>query len=104
MWLLTATTEMRRSELLGVRRDSLDLDKGTLTIDETLISVAGRAEESDNKSEAGVRIVALDAFSIGALRQHLTMLNKEHHAFGTAYAPGGWLSSGRAVPGRTPTR
>jgi integrase len=31
MWVLAATTGMRRSELLGVRRDSLDLDAGTLT-------------------------------------------------------------------------
>jgi integrase len=44
MWVLAATTGMRRSELLGIRRDSLDLGTGTLTIDETLISVAGRAE------------------------------------------------------------
>jgi len=52
MWVLAATTGMRRSELLGVRRDSLDLDTGTLTIDETLISVGGRAEESDGKTTA----------------------------------------------------
>jgi hypothetical protein len=53
--VLVATTGMRRSELLGVRRPGLDLDAGTLHIDETLISVAGRAEESDGKTAAGVR-------------------------------------------------
>ncbi len=91
MWVLAATTGMRRSELLGVRRDSLDLGAGTLTIDETLISVAGRAEESDGKTEAGVRTVSLDAFTIAALRRHLAMLDVERQAFGPAYAAGGWL-------------
>ena len=66
MWVLAATTGMRRSELLGVRQDSLDLNAGTLTIDETLISVGGRAEESDGKTTAGVRTVTLDAFTIAA--------------------------------------
>lgn len=91
MWVLAATTGMRRSELLGVRRDSLDLDAGTLTIDETLISVAGRAEESDGKTEAGVRTVSLDAFTIAAIRRHLAMLDVEQQAFGPAYPAAGWL-------------
>jgi integrase len=91
LWVLAATTGMRRSELLGARRDSLDLNTGTLTIDETLISVAGRAEESDGKTEAGVRTVSLDAFTIAALQQHLTMLDVERQAFGGAYPEGGWL-------------
>jgi integrase len=82
---------MRRSELLGVRRDSLDLDAGTLTIDETLISVGGRAEESDGKTAAGVRTVSLDAFTIAALRRHLAVLDIEQQAFGPAYPPDGWL-------------
>ncbi len=90
MWILAATTGMRRSELLGVRRDALDLDAGTITIDETLISVAGRAEESDGKTDAGVRTVSLDAFMVAALRLHLVMLDDERAAFGAAYA-GGWL-------------
>lgn len=91
MWVLAATTGMRRSELLGVRRDSLDLDAGTLTIDETLISVGGRAEESDGKTAAGVRTVSLDTFTIAALRRHLAMLHVERQAFGPAYPADGWL-------------
>ena len=74
-----------------VRRSGLDLDAGTLDIDETLISVAGRAEESDGKTAAGVRCVALDAFTVEALRGHLAMLDEERRAFGEAYHGGGWL-------------
>lgn len=91
MWVLAATTGMRRSELLGVRRDSLDLDTGTLTIDGTLISVGGRPEESDGKTAAGVRTVSLDAFTIASLQQHLAMLDVEQQAFGPAYPHDGWL-------------
>ena len=91
MWVLAATTGMRRSELLGVRRDSLNLDTGTLTIDETLISVAGRAEESNGKTEARLRTVSLDAFTIAALQRHLAMLDVEQQAFGPAYPAGDWL-------------
>ena len=51
IWVLAATTGMRRSELLGVRRELLDLDAGTLAMGaETLVSVGGRAEESDGRS------------------------------------------------------
>jgi integrase len=91
MWVLAATTGMRRAELLGVRRDKLDLDAGTLTIDETLISAAGRAEESDGKTEAGVGTVSLGSFTIAALQRHLDMLDAERQVFGPAYAAGGWL-------------
>ncbi|MEN3264321.1 MAG: hypothetical protein V7646_1215 [Pseudonocardia sp.] len=56
-----------------------------------MISVGGRAEESDGKTDAGVRTVSLDAFTVGALRPHLAMLDDERAAFGTACAAGGWL-------------
>jgi integrase len=62
-----------------------------LTLDDTLISVDGRVEESDGKSEAGERIISLDAFTVAALRKHLAMLDEEQRAFGSAYADGGWL-------------
>jgi integrase len=91
MWILAATTGMRRSELLGAHRQSLDLNLKTLSLDDTLISVDGRAEQSDGKSEAGERVISLDAFTVAALRQHLAMLDAERTAFGSAYAGGGWL-------------
>ena len=41
MWLLAATTGMRRSELAGVDRELLDLDARTLAIEDTRVVVAG---------------------------------------------------------------
>jgi len=43
MWVLAATTGLRRSELAGVERDMLDLDRGTLTVENTRVVVRGHA-------------------------------------------------------------
>jgi hypothetical protein len=53
MWLLAATTGMRRSELADVHSELLDLDARTLAIDDTRVVVAGYTVESDGKSNAG---------------------------------------------------
>ncbi|MEK6438160.1 hypothetical protein [Pseudonocardia sp. T1-2H] len=95
---------MRRSELLGVRRDLLDLDTGTLKIDDTLISVGGRAEESDGKSDAGVRQVSLDAFTVASLRQHLAMLDEERRRSSAPMHQAAGCSSGRTDAGHIPIR
>jgi hypothetical protein len=52
MWLLAATTGMRRSELAGVTIEMLDLDAGVLRIEDTRVVVAGKAVVPDGKSDA----------------------------------------------------
>lgn len=69
MWVLAATTGMRRSELAGVRRQMLDLDTGHLRVEGTRVVVAGRAQESDGKSAAGRREISLDSFTCAKLRK-----------------------------------
>ncbi len=85
MWLLSATTGMRRSELAGVDRDLLDLDAGTLAIADTRVVVAGHTIDSDGKSESGVRTISLDTFSVEVLRRYLAVLDAERAAFGAEY-------------------
>jgi integrase len=60
LWVLVATTGMRRSELAGADRDLHDLDAGTPTMEDTRVVVDGKAQESDGKTASGVRTVALD--------------------------------------------
>jgi integrase len=84
MWLLAATTGMRRSELAGADRELLDLDSATLGIEDTRVVVAGQTIDSDGKSNSGVRVISLDAFTIQLLRQHLAVLDDERAAFGLA--------------------
>ena len=67
MWLLAATTGMRRSELAGVRRDMLDLKTGVLRVEDTRVVVAGRSHHSDGKTAAGRRGISLDTFTCAEL-------------------------------------
>lgn len=85
LWVLEATSGMRRCELAGARRDCLDLDAGTLAIEITRVVVDGKVVESDGKTENAQRIMALDPFTLAALRVHLTQLDNEAKEFGTDY-------------------
>jgi integrase len=51
LWVLEATSGIRRSELAGARRDRLDLEAGTLAIEATRVSMDGKVVESDGKTE-----------------------------------------------------
>ncbi len=68
MWVLAATTGMRRSELAGVDRESLDLENGTIALANTRVVVGGRVEDSDGKTKSSNRTISLDSFTITALR------------------------------------
>jgi integrase len=85
LWLLAATTGMRRSELAGADRELLNLDQGTLSIEDTRVVVAGRTVDSDGKSNSGVRTISQDAFTVELLRTYLAMLDEEREAFGDGY-------------------
>ncbi len=91
MWVLAATTGMRRSELAGVRRQMLDLDTGHLRVEGTRVVVAGRAQESDGKSAAGRRAISLDSFSCAQLRMLIDVLQSERRAVGKDYPSHGLL-------------
>jgi integrase len=92
MWVLAATTGMRRSEFAGVERDMLDLEHGTLTIENTRVVVKGRATDSDGKTEGSCRTISLDPFTVTALRQYVEMIDNERDAFGTSYPDHGKLT------------
>jgi integrase len=109
LWLLAATTGMRRSELAGADRDLLVLDvgAGTLTITDTRIVVNGHTVESDGKTESGVRTISLDGFTISLLRNYLASLDREREAFGAGYPTHGKLmryEDGRPLHADTITR
>ena len=77
LWVLEATSGMRRCELAGLRRDLLDLAAGTLTIDTTRVVVDGKVIESDGKTENAQRVLALDPFTLAVLRIHVEKLDQE---------------------------
>lgn len=91
MWVLAATTGMRRSELAGAERNRLDLTSAVLEIADTRVVVDGKAIDSDGKSDDSVRRISLDPFTITALTQHVEMLDAEHDDLGAAYHQSGKL-------------
>jgi integrase len=91
LWVLEATSGMRRCELAGVRRDLLDLDAGTLTIEVTRVVVDGRVVESDGKTENAQHVLALDPFTLTALKAHVQVLDQERRELGPDYQDHGVL-------------
>jgi integrase len=91
LWVLEATSGMRRCELAGARLDGLDLDAGTLTIEITRVVVDGKVIESDGKTENAQRTIALDPFTLAVLRVHVEMLDQERKELGPDYQDHGLL-------------
>lgn len=91
IWVLAATTGMRRSELAGAERGLLDLDRAALEIADTRVVVDGKADESDGKTPSARRVISLDPLTVAYLRRHLAMLDAEREAFGDSYHDAGWL-------------
>jgi integrase len=91
LWVLEATSGMRRCELAGARRDLLDLDAGTLSIEITRVVVDGRVIESDGKTENAQHVLALDPFTLAALKAHVWQLDQERRELGPEYQDHGVL-------------
>jgi integrase len=73
---------MRRSELAGTRRERVNLKAALLTSEPARVGVAGKAEDSDGKTESSQRVISLDSFTVEALRLHIERLDKEAAEFG----------------------
>jgi integrase len=84
-FLLAATTGMRRGEVLGLHWRDLDLDAGRAAVTQTLIAVRGELMFSTPKTAKGRRLVALDAFTVAALREHRRSQLVERLSLGPDY-------------------
>jgi integrase len=91
LWVLEATTGMRRCELAGSLRDLLDLEAGTLDIGPTRVVVDGAVIVSDGKTENAQHVLALDPFTVAVLTIHVEMLDRERKEFGPDYHDFGLL-------------
>jgi integrase len=91
LWVLEATSGMRRCELAGASRELLDLDAGTLDIGPTRVVVDGKVIVSDGKTANAQHVLALDPFTFAVLRAHVELLDQERKDLGPDYHDGGWL-------------
>ena len=91
LWFLYATTGMRRGEALGLRWRSVDLEAGTASIHETLVTTGVRHEGDQGfgwetpKTAKGRRSVALDPRTVAALRGHRVRQAQERLLAGPGY-------------------
>jgi integrase len=70
LWVLLATTGMRRGEALGLRWSDVDLDGGRLRVVQTIIQVRSKVTIGEPKTARGRRPIALDAGTVAILREH----------------------------------
>ncbi len=70
LYLVAATTGMRRGEVLGLRWKDLDLEAATAAVNQTVISVAYDVQFSTPKTKSGHRSVSLDARTVRVIQQH----------------------------------
>lgn len=70
LWLLLATTGMRRGEVLGLRWCDIDLPRAEAAIRQTVVSHNYRIAMSEPKTARGRRLVALDGHTVAALEAY----------------------------------
>jgi integrase len=70
LYVVAATLGLRRGELLGLRWEDVDLDRGTLTVTKTVQRVGGRLLVDDTKSEASDATVPLPKITRRELLAH----------------------------------
>ena len=84
-WTLAATTGMRRGEVLGLRWQDVDLDRGRLAVRQTVLSVAYEVVLGTPKTTRGRRSIALDPFTVTVLRAHQQKQEAERLSMGSGY-------------------
>jgi integrase len=107
LWLLAASTGMRRGEVLGLQWPDVDLGRARVAVRRSLVTVGHRVVVSEPKTAKGRRSVALDPATVAglkALRKHQTA---ERLAWGPAWTDSGLVftrGDGRPLHPREVTR
>jgi integrase len=70
LYVLAITTGLRRGELLGLRWDDADLDRGTLRVGRALVREGGRYVLGETKTKRGRRRVNLTPRTVAALKAY----------------------------------
>jgi integrase len=90
LWVVLASTGMRRGEALGARWQDLDLDAARWQIRRTLVAIGHELRESTPKTDQGRRSVALDPGTVRVLHDWRKRQLEERMAWGPA-----WTDTGR---------
>lgn len=70
LWVLLATTGMRRGEALGLRWHDVDLEIGRVRVVQTIIQIGTKVSTSQPKTSRGRRAISLDSATVAVIRDH----------------------------------
>lgn len=84
-YLAAVTTGMREGELLGLRWQDVDLERGTATVKQQLSRAGEHPSFSEPKTAHGARIVSLPESLVVALRKAKSVEEEERKAYGKDY-------------------
>ena len=82
LWVLLATTGMRRGEALGLRWSDLDLDAARLRVVQTIIQTRSKVMIGEPKTAQGRRPIALDKGTVAVMREHRRRMLEERMLVG----------------------
>jgi integrase len=97
--LLAACTAMRKGEILGLRWKDVDLDAGTLTVNQTLEYIGRQGPSGpgirfkEPKTKSSRRTIALTPMAVEALRRHRAAQFERRQEQGDAYKDHGLVVS-----------
>jgi integrase len=91
LWLLVATTGMRRGELAGLRWADVDVEHATVSPLIPRVVVDHQVHDSAPKTERGRRRLALDPVTLEALGEHRTRQAADRQAVGRGYHDLGYV-------------
>ena len=89
LWVLLATTGMRRGEAIGLRWSDVDLDTGRFRIVQTITQTRSMVTVGEPKTARGRRSVALDTATVAVLRDHRRRMVEERLLVGPDFADEG---------------
>lgn len=94
VWMLAASSGMRRSEVLGLRWEDVDLDAGRLAVRQGLVLVENRPLlKPTPKSGSARRSIALDAETVRLLRRWRMTQLEERMLCGVGYIETGLVAA-----------
>jgi integrase len=85
LWVLLATTGMRRGEALGLRWSDVDLEAGRAHVVQTMLQVRNVVSIGEPKTARGRRPIALDKGTVAVLRAHRHRMLQERLLIGADF-------------------
>jgi integrase len=89
LYVLAVHTGMREGELLGLKWEDMDLERGVLRLRHGLVREGGKTALGDLKTPKSRRSIRLTHAAARTLRSHLERQLEEMERIGSLYQPGG---------------